>query len=154
MTEPAYNFRVFYDPATGTIGGYEWANVPSEREGQDYLDYDHVVEWDPLKYKVDLETGTIVETDPAERAEQEAKKADADLARDIQQTIRLELDATLETQFPDYTDSEEERAQWSNYRRALRNLKGDDPAAILRTWPERPDQQDRIAHLRSRLTKG
>ena len=143
-----FNFRVFYEPATGEIYGCEHSNTPSVRAGQDYLDFDQPVEWDPLKYKVDIETGTIVELDPAEIYEAQLPKV-----YEVESAIGVELNATLETQFPDYPASDEERAQWTDYRRALRklsDLKG-DPVAMLQAWPERPDKQDRVGHLRARL---
>jgi Phage tail assembly chaperone protein len=151
MSDPAFNFRVFYDPATGDIFGYEHSNTPTTYAGQDYIDFAQPVEWDPRKYKVDLETGTIVEIDPAEMAERTAKQFDADLARDTEQMIRRELDATLETQFADYPASDEQRAQWLDYRRALRKLSElkSDPVAMVRAFPVRPDQQDPIAYLRA-----
>jgi hypothetical protein len=148
MSDPPFNFRVFYDPATGTIYGNEHTNVPSERAGQDYLDFAEPVSWDPSKYKVDIETGTIVEMTPEAMREAQLPKE-----YEIASAIRSELSATLETQLPDYPASDEQRAQWLDYRRALRklsDLKG-NPAAVLRAWPERPDQQDSIAHLRARL---
>jgi hypothetical protein len=147
LKEPPFNFRVFYDPATGTIYGYEHTNSPSEREGQAYLDFAEPVPWDPTKYKVDLETGTIVEMTPPEIYEAQLPKV-----YEVESAIYNELNATLETQFPDYTDSEEERAEWSTYRRALRKLheKG-DALAMLNAWPERPDKRETIGHLRSRV---
>jgi hypothetical protein len=148
-TSSDFNFRVFYDPATGTINGYEHSNTPSERAGQEYLDFDHAVEW--LNRKVDLETGTIVELTPAARHEAQLPK-DYEVAA----AIRSELDATLETQFLDYPASAEERAQWLHYRIALRGRLSDlqlkrDPVAMVSAWPERPDGRDPIPHLRARL---
>jgi len=145
MGEYDFNYRLFFDPATGRINGYEHSNTPSTREGQDYLDFEQPVEYRRFTQKVDLATRTVVEMTPDEIYEAQLPKE-----YEVQAVIGIELSATLETMFPDYPASDEERAAWLDYRVALRNLKG-DPAEMISAWPERPDKQDSIAHLRTRV---
>jgi hypothetical protein len=131
---PAHTFRVFYDPATGRIDGYEFTNVPQTRAGLDYLDFDHAVECRHPTYKVDLATGTIVEATEAEKHE-----AMLPAEYEVKAAILKELEATDSLFAPGRPLKDADA--WLAYRQELRDLskRGFNHLDQLRAWPERPD---------------
>jgi len=146
MGEYDFNYRLFFDPATGRINGYEHSNTPSTREGQDYLDFEQPVEYRRFTQKVDLATRTVVEMTPDEIYEAQLPKE-----YEVKSAIVRELTATDSLFAPGrpLPDSE----AWLAYRQALRDLSKQGLSHLdqLRAWPQRPDQLNPIQHLRDRM---
>jgi hypothetical protein len=146
MTNGNFNYRVFFDPATGRINGYEQTNTPSTREGQDHIDFDHPVDAHHLTHKVDLATRAIVEMTPDEKY-----KAQLPAEHEVKAAIYRELETT-DSLFAPGRPLENSEA-WLVYRQALRDLSKQGLSHLdqLRAWPQRPDQRDSIAYLRNRM---
>lgn len=96
---------------------------------------------------VDLATGNVVEKTATQKAAAAAPKL-----VEVQHLIVRELATTDMTQLPDFPITPAQRAAWTTYRQALRDLSklpGGLPD-MLQNWPARPDGIDSSTHLKSR----
>lgn len=131
--------RVFYDPVSGKIGGYECSNTASTRtrNGQAYVD---LAQESPIidfrKHKIDPATGAL-----AEMSEQEKSEARLPTDDQVKGAISSELAATDSIFAPGRPLSQADSDAWTEYRQKLRDLSklGLGPVEQLAAWPARPD---------------
>lgn len=107
---------------------------------------------DPTLHKVDPEQGCICEMTQSEKA--------AELRPLVDHAIRTALAASdqfIPNMWPEDRPplSSEEIAAWKTYRKALRDLskQHQNPADMLRAWPQHPHGHDTVGHLRTKLSK-
>ena len=143
--------HIAFDRATGLI--QRSTNFPIEPRDE----YQGIVEIevkpgaegvDPGTQKINPKTGRLVKLNKTER-----RAPSAFLSVDIQSVVSRELHATDQFMIPDRPMADDKRAAWATYRQALRGLsKLPTPAKQIAAWPQRPDGQDPIVHLRARIT--
>lgn len=91
----------------------------------------------------------------------EAERLDANRPNNVEVTIGVARELAVTDQFmaPDRPMSEDQRAAWTAYRQALRDLSKSDPVRgrvrttveMIQDWPIRPDGADAIQSFRSRI---
>lgn len=134
--------------STGEIVGYENTNHPTTQPDCERLSVDINFPPDPLLYKIDLATLSLVPKTDAEIA-----AAQMPLLVDVQQLVFLQLDATDQYMLPDRGLTPDVLAAWVVYRKALRDLsKSPGITDMINNFPARPDgKTDPAAGLRARL---
>ena len=145
-----YFFRVFYDPVTGKVNGYESGNTPPSftRPGQDYIDLDQPFEGlSHLKHKV--ENGAVVEM-----TDDEQYTAQLPTELEVKVAIAGELNAT-DSMFAPGRLTKEQSHDWMEYRQQLRDLSKQGLSHIgqINAWPTRPDGIDAALSLKTRIRK-
>jgi hypothetical protein len=142
------NFRVFYNPTTGKVNGWESSSIPTTRDGQDYIDLDTPFNGlDTNKHKV--ENGEIVEM-----TEEEKYNAQLPTEHEVKVAIAGELHAT-DSMFAPGRLSKEKTDAWTEYRQQLRDLskKGLSHIEQIKAWPARPDGINMAKRLQERIRK-
>ena len=142
------NFRVFYDPITGKVNGYESSNTPSTRAGQDYIDLQQAFDGlNHLKHKV--ENGAVVEM-----TDDEKYAAQLPSEQEVKVAISRELSLT-DSMFAPGRLSNNDTDVWMDYRQQLRDLskKGLSHVEQINAWPTRPDGLDAAGFLKARIRK-
>jgi hypothetical protein len=142
------NFRVFYNPATGKVNGWEFSNTPTTREGQDYIDLEEPFEGlSHMKHKV--VDGAVVEM-----TDEEKYAAQLPSEHEVKVTIFQELNATDSMFAPGRLTNEQSDA-WTEYRQKLRDLSKQGLSHIeqINAWPDRPDGIDMAMALKDRVRK-
>ena len=105
-------------------------------------------------WAISPETHKVVNGRVVEKTAEEKYQYQLPQFHEVHTAALVELQQTIETQLDDYPISDDERARWRVYRAHLRRLSDwKDPVAMVESWPDRPDKQDRIAHLRARIKR-
>jgi len=140
-------FFIHYRTADGEISG--WGNG---YDPIDPIDVDHAVAFfaeavtpDPETQKIDPATGELIDKTPAE-----VHQARRPRLIDVQAAIYQELARTDKFMISDYPVDDFERDAWRNYRKTLRELRG-DPVDMVKGWPKPPTGDDPAQALRKRL---
>lgn len=141
--------NVYYDPATGTIDGYDTCADAIAREGLDVI----TVEVTKIP---DRKMEKVVGSEIVPMTTQEQLELNKPARWEVDGAVARELAATDKLVLPDRDDiSAEDRAAWVAYRKALRDLSKGSPAPsvveMMQAWPLAPTGDDAIADLRSRM---
>jgi hypothetical protein len=148
--------NIYYRPDDGEIFGWSTGSVDAAApDGLSLIAFD-VDELDgpPNSKTQKIDGGKLVEKNAAEKA-----RALIPTETEIRQAVYAALSASDHLMLPDRDDiSEETRAAWVKYRKALRGLSKGSPSPtvsdMIANFPVQPDGTDPIADWRKRSNEG
>ena len=138
-------FAIYYRANDGEILGWTNQAEPVAPDGMNVAMFDEPFHPEPLIEKFDAAANAVVE-----KTDEEKRRSRLPTLFEVRQAVFAELQRTNEFMLDDYPHHGNERHQWIDYRRMLRNLSG-DVADMINAWTLPPDGIDPITALRERL---
>jgi len=137
--------NIHWDPNTGEIHGWDNSHEPTIFPGLNLLVLDVKDPPDPKLVKI--ANGEFVP-----KSAEEIRVASLPHEAEVLHSIWNELSVTDQYMESDRNISNEKKAEWAQYRQALRDLsKLEGVEARIKAWPIRPDGKDAIPRLRERV---
>ena len=138
-------FAIYYRASDGEILGWTNQSDPVAPDGMSLAVFDEPFQPEPLIERFDPVANAVVEKTPEEK-----RRSRLPVRYEVQAAIRQELNRTNEFMMDDYPHHGNDRREWIDYRRMLRDLSG-DVADMINDWTLPPDGIDPITALRERL---
>ena len=139
-------FAIYYRVLDGEIMGWTHSFDPAAPDGMNLAVFDEPFVPEPLIEKFDVAANAVVE-----KTAEEKRRSRLPTLFEVKAAVFQELRRTNEFMLDDYPHHGNDRREWIDYRRMLRELSG-DVADMINDWSLPPDGIDPITALRERLS--
>jgi hypothetical protein len=141
----AVNFAIYYRPSDGEIMGWTTSFDPVAPDGMNLAVFDDVWQPNPMIERFDAVANAVME-----KTTEEKRLSRLPTMAEVRSAVFVELQRTDPLMLDDYPHHGNDRREWIDYRRMLRELSG-DVADMINDWTLPPDGIDPITALRERL---
>jgi len=139
-------FAIYYRVSDGEIMGWTHSFDPVAPDGMNLAVFDEPFVPEPLIERFDAVANAVVE-----KTAEEKRRSRLPTLFEVKAAVFQELRRTNEFMLDDYPHHGNDRRDWIDYRRMLRELTG-DVADMINDWSLPPDGIDPITALRERLS--